>query len=220
MPDLNDLVLTTARPLPVIILADVSGSMNADGKIDVLNHAMADMLRAFAAEEDLRAEIHVAGITFGGDEAQVHTTLAPARTISWIPMTAGGKTPLGSALRAALRLIEDRTVLPARAYRPTVVLLSDGEPTDEWEDALRDFKASDRGGKAMRMALAIGADANLGVLESFAEGSGTPVFRAKDVPQITKFFRLVTMTVTARSQSIAPNQAPPLLASSLEELDF
>jgi uncharacterized protein YegL len=220
MPDLNDVVLTTPRPLPVIILADVSGSMNADGKIDVLNHAIAEMIRAFAAEEDLRAEIHVAGIAFGGDEAKVHATLAPARTISWIPMTAVGRTPLGSALRMALALIEDQTVLPARAYRPTVVLVSDGEPNDEWEDALREFKASDRGGKAMRMALAIGADANLGVLESLVEGSGTPVFRAKDIPQITKFFRLVTMTVTERSQSVTPNQAPPLLASSLEELDF
>src|SRR5690349_20365516 len=123
MSDPNNMVLTTSRPLPVIILADVSGSMNADGKIDVLNHAIADMLRAFAGEEDLRAEIHVAGITFGGDDAQVHTALAPAREITWTPMTAGGKTPLGSGLRAALRLIEDRTALPTRAYRPTVVLV-------------------------------------------------------------------------------------------------
>ncbi len=34
----------TARPLPVIILADISGSMSVDGKIDALNAALKDML--------------------------------------------------------------------------------------------------------------------------------------------------------------------------------
>src|SRR5689334_3507688 len=51
MTELKDFVLQTARPLPVILLADVSGSMKEDGKIDALNEAVANMIGAFAEEE-------------------------------------------------------------------------------------------------------------------------------------------------------------------------
>lgn len=220
MAPVNDVVLTAARPLPVLVLADVSGSMNQDGKIEVLNRAIGEMIRAFAGEEDLRAEIHVGVIAFGGESATVHVPLAPARQIQWTELRAGGRTPLGAVLREVRGQLEDRAALPSRAYRPTVVLVSDGLPTDEWEPEMAAFKASERASKALRMALAIGADANIPLLESFVEGSGTPVFQAHDVPQISKFFRLVTMTVAARSQSMMRNQAAPLPVQSLEELDF
>ena len=36
MSKLKDFTVSTARPLPVIVLADVSGSMSANGKIIVL----------------------------------------------------------------------------------------------------------------------------------------------------------------------------------------
>jgi uncharacterized protein YegL len=220
MTPVDNITLNRARPLPVIILADASGSMNPDGKIDVLNSAISEMLGVFAREENLRAEIQVCVVAFGGDNAEIHIPLAPAGKVRWTALSAGGKTPLGGALRCARAVIEDEALVPSRAYRPTVVLVSDGEPNDDWNEALAEFKSSPRSAKAMRMALGIGADANVGVLEAFADGSGTPVFRASDVPEITKFFRLVTMTVTARSQSVMPNELPPLAATSLEELDF
>jgi uncharacterized protein YegL len=53
--------------MPVIILADVSGSMTAYGKLAALNRAIAETIAIFASEQDARAEIHVAVITFGGD---------------------------------------------------------------------------------------------------------------------------------------------------------
>ncbi|MFL5346088.1 MAG: hypothetical protein ACJ8AT_14970 [Hyalangium sp.] len=46
-------------------------------------------------------------------------------------MPAEGRTLMGAAFELARELIEDRTRLPARAYRPTLVLVSDGIPTDE-----------------------------------------------------------------------------------------
>src|SRR5689334_8726549 len=78
MSKLREFTVSSARPLPVILMADVSGSMSADGKIDALNAAVAEMLAAFAEEDDGRAEIHVAVVTFGG-EASLHTPLQPAK---------------------------------------------------------------------------------------------------------------------------------------------
>ena len=78
MSQLNEFVMPTARPLPVILLADVSGSMAANGKIQALNDAVAEMIATFAEEDDSRAEIHVAVITFGLDGARLYKPLQPA----------------------------------------------------------------------------------------------------------------------------------------------
>src|SRR4051812_9067631 len=52
MSKLKEFTVSSARPLPVIVVADVSGSMGTDGKIEALNAAVAEMLSAFAEEED------------------------------------------------------------------------------------------------------------------------------------------------------------------------
>jgi hypothetical protein len=78
MTKLKDFVVTTARPLPVILLADVSGSMATNGKIDALNDAIQSMIESFAAEDHSRAEIHVSVIAFGKGGARLHQPLLPA----------------------------------------------------------------------------------------------------------------------------------------------
>ena len=40
MNEKTEFTATTARPLPVLVLADVSGSMNKPDKIGALNHAI------------------------------------------------------------------------------------------------------------------------------------------------------------------------------------
>jgi len=75
MSSLKKFAVATPRPLPVIVLADTSGSMGENGKIGALNAAMKDMVSTFAKESRLRAEIQVGLITFGG-KAQVHLPLA------------------------------------------------------------------------------------------------------------------------------------------------
>jgi uncharacterized protein YegL len=208
MSNLKEFTAPTARPLPVIVLADVSGSMAGDGKITALNHAMREMISSFHDEDDLRAQIQVAVITFGGN-AKVHLPLTAADQAKWADMPANGGTPMGEAFKAATALLEDRNIIPSRAYRPTVVLLSDGQPTDAWIDALDTLLQSERGKKAVRMALAIGADADESVLKAFLADPEARVFRADEARQIRKFFQLVTMSVSARSRSANPNVAAP-----------
>ncbi len=197
------------RPLPVLILADVSGSMGYSGKIDALNQSVRDMVRAFATEDNLNAEIHVGVITFGG-EARVHIPLQPAVRIEWTDMDARGMTPLGAALDLAKGIIEDREQVPSKAYRPTVVLVSDGMPNDDWEGRMHNFIHEGRTAKVDRMALAIGPDADLKMLQDFLSDPEKQVFSASDAVQITRFFRFVTMSISMRSRSINPNSIPKL----------
>jgi len=211
------------RPLPVIVLADVSGSMSENGKIEVLNDALKSMIISFAKESRLRAEIQVGLITFGGEFAKEHLPLVAANRIEGVEaFKATGRTPMGNAFELARQLLEDKEKIPSRAYRPVLVLVSDGAPTDDWEAPLAALKGSERAQKASRFAMAIGADADRVMLGQFVNDRETPVFEADGARDIMKFFKAVTMSVVARSASVSPDQGLALdLGSDLsDDLDL
>lgn len=195
-----------AKPLPVILLLDVSGSMSGE-KIRNLNDAVRDMLEDFSDTENGETEIHVAIITFGL-QVKLHQPLTSASTIHWQDLSADGMTPLGTALQMAKAMLEDKDIVPSRAYRPTVVLVSDGGPNDEWERPLNEFISDGRSAKCDRMAMAIGADADETVLEKFVEGTPNRLFYAENAKQLRDFFKFVTMSVAIRTRSQTPNIVP------------
>lgn len=195
-----------AKPLPVILLLDVSGSMHGN-KICNLNDAVRDMLNVFSDTENGETEIWVAIITFG-KEVKLHQPLASASTIRWQDLSADGTTPLGTALQMAKAMIEDKDVVPSRAYRPTVVLVSDGQPDSGWEIPLNKFVSEGRSAKCDRIAMAIGADADEAVLGKFFEGTENPLLYAENAKQLKEAFKYVTMSVTMRAKSQTQNVAP------------
>ena len=218
---LKEFTIAAARPLPVILLADVSGSMSVDGKIDTLNQAVREMIASFAEEKDSsRVEIQVAVITFGNNQVKVHQAFAPAREVQWQDMSAQGNTPLGGALTLITELLEDKQHIPSRAYRPTLVLVSDGQPNDEWEDALERLNNSERGKKVMRFAMAIGEDSDTAMLQRFLNNPESRVFEAHETRQIKGFFRWVTMSVTQRLRSTNPDQPEVLPPPSLDDYEY
>lgn len=221
---IKDFAMTTARPLPVLILADTSGSMAADGKIDALNQALRDMVQSFAAESRLRAEIHLGIITFG-ETAQFYLPFTPAHRLTGIDAcNAYGSTPLGAAMELARGLLEDRDLIPSRAFRPVLVLASDGHPTDDWETPFQTLLASERAQKATRYALAIGNDADEMMLREFHNDAESTLFHANDARSIIRFFRAVTMSVANRSRSQNPAQSAPIdyrkAGNNPDELDL
>jgi uncharacterized protein YegL len=220
MSKLKEFTTQTARPLPVILLADVSGSMGVEGKIDALNEAVAEMVATFAEEDDTRAEIHLSVIAFGGGGASIHKPLRPARETRWEPMSASGRTPMGEAFELARVMLEDRETVPSRAYRPTLVLVSDGVPTDNWRSPLASLLTSERASKATRFAMGIGTDADRETLTAFLANAEGRVFEAHEAREIKKFFRWVTMSVAARSRSATPNSVIMVEPTDLDAFEF
>ncbi len=204
MFDPKKFTVTKARPIPVYLLLDVSGSMSG-AKINALNGAVSEMLAAFANEEQIETIIEVCVITFGGSAAQTFLPLTSASSIEWKPLEAAGNTPLGSALALAKGMIEDKNITPSNAYRPTIVLVSDGEPNDRWQEPLRLFVEEGRTAKCDRMAMAIGSKADEEVLNLFIKGTPHKLFTADDASQLHTFFQRLTMTVGARTRSQNPN---------------
>lgn len=125
---LNDFAVATPRPLPVFVLADTSGSMSG-AKIQSLNAALRDMVAALQQIDDVRGQIQLAILTFG-KTVECLQPLHSVRDIVLPEWTSGGKTPMGQAFALLRSMLEDETVLPPRAFSPTLVLVSDGLPTD------------------------------------------------------------------------------------------
>jgi len=71
-------------------------------------------------------------------------------------------------------------IFKGRDYRPAIVLLSDGAPTDDWEQPLNDFISNGRSSKCDRMAVAIGS-ADESVLKKFIAGCENPLFYAQTI---------------------------------------
>lgn len=208
------------RSLPVILLADTSGSMAQDGKIEAMNRAIAEMLDSFVNDADAPAQIQLAVIAFGGAEAALHLPLRPVEQVRWTSMGANGKTPLGSAIRQLGALISDELQVRRNSYYPTVVLLSDGQPTDDWREPLDAFLDTDRGRKTVRIAVAIGSDADPTPLAAFATDGGRGVLRADQVRQIHTFFRWLTVTIASRSRAPRPNDSMLPPPPSLDDIEF
>lgn len=206
MFDPKKFTTTTAKPLPVVLLLDVSYSMSGD-KIDNLNKAVKDMLDTFAQEEKMETEILVSVITFGS-QVKLHVPYTKASQVQWQSLQADGMTPMGTALKMAKAMIEDKETTPSRAYRPTIVIVTDGQPNDSWEKPLEDFISEGRSSKCDRMAMAIGHDADELVLNRFIEGTPHDLFYAENAGQLHEFFQRVTMSVTTRTQSKNPNEVP------------
>jgi uncharacterized protein YegL len=223
MKGFKDVTIQEARPLPVVILADTSGSMKEDGKIEALNLALGEMIRSLGMQSRVSAEIWVAIIVFGGT-AVVHSEFKPAYQYEEIPtFSAGGGTPFGQVLNITQQILEDEDKLPIRSYNPTIVVISDGRPTDAWEPALDAFLASKRASDATRLAIGIGPDKVEEVLSRFINDPEIPVIYGKDARDIEKFIRCVSKSVSSRSVQSNPNNISQSEIKELfreEDLDF
>lgn len=202
MFDLEKFTVKKPKPLPVLLLLDVSGSMSGE-KIYTLNKAVSEMIDSFK-NETVDVDIQVAVITFGR-ECKVIQEYTNASDIKWQDLYADGNTPLGECLRLAKEMIEDKEITPSRAYRPAVILVSDGYPTDIWQEYMTSFISSGRSSKCDRMAMAIGNNADKEMLSLFLKGTKNHLFEAHEASDILKFFKYVTMSVTMRSKSVNPN---------------
>lgn len=208
------------RPLPVVVLADASGSMGQDNKIETLNAAIETMVRTLAVEESSTAKVTLAVIAFSHAGAEVHLPPTSVSDVRWSKLAAAGRTPMGESFALLADLLGREEFLPRDAYLPTLVLVSDGKPTDQWEQPLRrllDTKA----GRALRLAVSIGSDVDAEsqrVLAAFVGNPAYPVVQADEVEKLSVFFHGVTRTISTRVRSTRPDDLSELDVEDLRGL--
>jgi uncharacterized protein YegL len=158
------------RPLHFFFLVDCSGSMAFDGKIQALNTAIREAIPHMrrAAQDNANANVFLRVITFS-DGAQWHVgEPTPIEHFVWADVSAAGVTDMGHAFTLVAEKLQ-AAAMPDRALPPVLVLVSDGQPTDNFEDGLRSLLGETWGQRAIRMAVAIGRDADHEVLQRFID---------------------------------------------------
>jgi uncharacterized protein YegL len=156
------------RPLHFIWILDCSGSMRANGKIQALNTAIREAIPALqqAARDNPEAQVLVRALRFSRG-AQWHIAVpTPVDELRWEDVTADAHTDMGKALAMVAEEMKVPPMKP-RSLPPVLVLISDGQPTDDFSVGLKKLMDQPWGRASVRLAIAIGQDADLDVLQRF-----------------------------------------------------
>jgi uncharacterized protein YegL len=147
------------RPLHFIWICDCSGSMSVNGKIESLNNAIRDVIPLMRQEADRNpnAEVLIRVIQFSSGAQWQTAQPTPIQDFNWTDLSADGVTDMGKALA----MVSEQLKMPPmtdRALPPVLVLISDGQPTDDFSSGLRQLMEQPWGKKAVRIAIAVGTD--------------------------------------------------------------
>jgi uncharacterized protein YegL len=119
---------------PCILLLDTSGSMKGD-PIAQLNEGLIAFKDEMSADALAEKRVEVALITFG--PVQVQSDFQTADQFQPPTLVTTGDTPMGAAIDQALSMLEQRKQTykanGVSYYRPWILLITDGAPTDAWK---------------------------------------------------------------------------------------
>lgn len=149
------------------VLLDTSGSMEG-AKIAAVNDAMSNLvseLKQISNLTNLAVDLNV--LSFGKQVKWKYDYPVNVEVFAWSPLSAGGMTPLGKACTELnLMLLSDNGRSHEKIY---IILLSDGCPTDDYDEGIEALQANPRFTNSNRFAIAIGDNAEIPSLVRFVE---------------------------------------------------
>lgn len=175
-------------------------------KIGSLNFAVKEALPAMksAAAENPNAEVLVRVLKFSSGAQWLYPNPEPVDDFKWSDLRASGVTDMGRAL--SLVAEELRTPpMPERALPPVLVLLSDGQPTDDFEGGLSKLMGEPWGKKAVRIAIHLGGAVEGDCLQRFIGNTEQKPLVAKNSPALVDYIKWAS-TAVVRAASTPASQ--------------
>ncbi len=200
------------RRLPVYLLLDCSGSMFGE-PIEAVKNGVQLLVSTLRQDPYALETAFLSIITFDSSANQV----APLTELSAFQLpniNASGCTALGEALTLLANRVDQevtKTTPDQKGdWKPLVFIMTDGEPTDDLNKGLAEFKKRKFG---MVVACAAGAGANTNTLKQITECVVS--LDTADSATIKSFFKWVSASVSAGSMKVEDNGAD---VGSLSEL--
>lgn len=200
------------RRLPVYLLLDCSGSMYGE-PIEAVKNGVQVLVSTLRQDPYALETAYLSIITFDSSARQV-SPLTELSAFQQPNIQASGCTALGEAL-ALLADKADKEVTKTTPdqkgdWKPLVFIMTDGEPTDDLNKGLAEFKKRKWG---MVVACAAGAGANTDTLKKITECVVS--LDTADSATIKAFFKWVSASVSSGSMKVEETGAE---ATTLSEL--
>lgn len=200
------------RRLPVYLLLDTSGSMTGE-PIESVKNGVQVLLSTLRQDPYALETAYLSIITFDSTARQI----VPLTELSLFQMPdiqANGTTAFGEALKLVAQKIDSevtKTTPEAKGdWKPLVFIMTDGEPTDNWQQNLSEFQKRKFG---LVVACAAGQGANTSVLKQVTEI--VVQLDTADSATIKAFFKWVSASISTGSQKV---EASGKEVSGLSEL--
>jgi uncharacterized protein YegL len=185
------------RRLPVYLLLDCSGSMHGEA-IQAVEQGFRTFLGELKHDPQALDTVWLSVITFASTAQQV-VPLTEIAECEPVPLEPGGSTALGAAIDIVNECIRREVRKTSREqkgdWKPMVFILTDGEPTDIWQESIDRFR-----GEVSAMVIACGAGPE--VNDETLKRLGDKVIRLRDTQPGTfrSFMQWVSTAVTTASQ--------------------
>lgn len=149
--------------MKLFILLDTSGSMEG-AKIGSLNDCMCNIIIDFQEKAFNKTEIEMSVLSFGREITWMYDSPKSILDFTWKELHAGGMTPLGNACIELTKYLNENSDINKDNI---ILLLSDGCPTDDYEEGIDILNKNVIFNSSKRFAIALGDDADLKSLLCF-----------------------------------------------------
>lgn len=187
------------RRLPVYLLLDTSGSMFGE-PIEAVKNGVQVLVSTLRSDPYALETAFLSVITFNSTAQQI-TPLTELSAFQQPNFEASGCTALGEALELLANKVDSEVVKTTTEvkgdWKPLVFLMTDGEPTDDLNKSLAEFKKRKFG---MVVACAAGQGANTDTLKKITEC--VVQLDTADSATIKAFFKWVSASVSTGSQKV------------------
>ena len=209
------------RQMVLFFVVDTSGSMQGT-KIGAVNTAIREVLPELKDAGGSDIDLKVACLTFSSGCKWMYSTPIASDSFQWTNVDADGVTDLGSACRELNDKLSKNGFLkaPSGSVAPVIFLLSDGEPTDDFESGINLLQQNNWFKHGIKVAVAIGDDAKKDVLAKFT-GNIEAVITVHTPEALRKWIRKVSITssqIGSRSQPVSDGQLPSKEETMIDEI--
>lgn len=209
------------RQMVLFFVIDTSGSMIGT-KIGAVNTAIREVLPELKDAGGSDVDLKIACLTFSSGCEWLYDKPISAESFQWQNATATGVTDLGEACKELSEKLSKDSFLnaPSGSVAPAIFLMSDGEPTDDWEKGLDKLKQNKWFKYAIKVAVAIGDDANQEILAKFT-GNVEAVITVHTPEALKKWIRKVSVTssmIGSQSQPVADGQIKSKQDAMIEQI--